>query len=254
MPACSLSHSRLALAAIAAAAGAAHPGRAAAQQSGDGFLFGRPVVTVTLRAGYDRPFGGGDVFGEFADRLTLDRGALGGAAAGGEVAFGVARNIDIALGAGVANGRRGSEFRHFTNQDDTPIRQTTALRRVPLTASIKAYLTSRGRAVGSLAWIPARFTPFVGAGGGTEYYRLRQTGAFVDEATLNIFKGDYSTSGWVPSGHAFAGADVSLSPRWVASTEARYTVARGTPDGQYSSFNRIDLSGLAVTAGVGVRF
>lgn len=245
---------RPALAALAAVAWAAIPARASAQLSGDGFLFHRPVVSLTLRGGYDRPFGGGDVFGEFADRLTLDRGAFGAATGSAELAFGVARNVDVAFGVGVASARRGSEFRHFSFEDDSPIRQSTSLRRVPLSASAKVYLTPRGRSVGSLAWIPARFTPFVGAGGGLVYYRLAQEGAFVDEATLNIFPSNYASSGWVPSAHAFAGADLSLSPRFVASTEFRYTHARGAPRGEFSSFDRIDLSGVALTAGVGVRF
>lgn len=246
--------SRPALAALAAVAWAVSPARAGAQPSSDGFLFSRPVVSFTVRAGYDRPFGGGDVFGEFADRLTLERGALGGATGSAELAFGVTRNVDLAFGAGVTNGRRGSEFRRFSFQDDSPIRQSTSLRRVPLTASAKVYLASRGRTVGRLAWIPTRFAPFVGAGGGFEYYRLYQDGAFVDEATLNIFQSSFRSSGWVPSGHAFAGADLSLSPRFVASTELRYTLARAAPKGEFSSFDRIDLSGLALTAGLGVRF
>ena len=254
MPARSLPCSRPAFAALAAVAWAALPARAGAQLSGDGFLFHRPIATLTVRAGYDRPFGGGDVFGEFADRLTLDRGALGSATGSAELAFGVARNVDLAFGAGLASARRSSEFRHFVNEDDSPIRQTTSLRRVPLTASAKVYLTPRGRSVGSLAWIPARFTPFVGAGGGVEYYRLSQEGRFVDESTLKIFASSYGSSGWVPSAHAFAGADLSLSPRLVASTEVRYTGARGAPKGEFTDFDRIDLSGLAVAAGIGVRF
>ena len=254
MPARSLPRPRLALATLAAVVCAALPSRASAQLSGDGFLFHRPVVSLTLRGGYDRPFGGGDVFDEFANRLTLDRTSFGGATGSAELALGVTRSVDLAFGAGLASTRRSSEFRHFTFEDDSPISQTTSLRRVPLTASAKLYLTPRGRAIGSLAWIPTRFSPFVGAGGGAVYYRLSQEGGFVDERTLNIFRSNYASSGWVPSAHAFAGADLSLSPRFVASTELRYTRARGAPQGEFSQFKSIDLSGVALTAGVGVRF
>jgi opacity protein-like surface antigen len=230
---------------------------AGAQTSGDGFLLGRPRATLTLRGGYDRFGGRGEVFQSLSDQLTLGPSSLGGAALGGELAVTLTRRVDLTFNGGFASSTRGSEARRFVNQDDTPIRQTTTLRRVPLGVGLKAYLAPRGREIGRFAWIPAQITPFVGAGGGAVWYRLRLEGDFVDAQTLRIFtvRDDaYAASGWVPAGYASAGADWSLSPRLVASGEFRYTLARGTPDGAFGEFNRIDLSGAALTVGLGVRF
>ena len=244
--------SALAVGVLTAVAGLAAP--AGAQSSGDGFLFGRPHATLTVRGGYDRPAGRGPLFGFITEQVTLDRSSFGGGAVNAELAVALTSRLDLAFTGGFASSARGSECRRFVNEDDTPITQTTTLRRVPLGASLKAYVTPRGRDVGRFAWIPARVAPFVGAGGGAVYYRLRQEGSFVDPATLNIFDAGLSSSGWAPAGYAFGGADWTLSPRLVASGEVRYTVARGALRGDYRDLDRIDLSGAAFNVGLGVRF
>ena len=49
--------------------------------------------------------------------------------------------------------------------------------------------------------------------------------------------------------------DYTLSPRWALTGEARYTTGRAPLDNNvYTGYQRIDLSGLGVTAGFAVRF
>lgn len=240
------------LAALAAVAAVAAPARA--QSSGDGFLFGQPHATFTVRGGYDRPFARGSLFDDVVDQLTLDRSSFGGAAVDAELAIRLTPRVDLALSGGFARSSRGSETRRFTGTDDLPINQTTALSRVPLGVGVKAYLLPRGREVGRFAWIPARIAPFVGAGGGVEYYRFTQNGSFVDFNTLDVFDREFRSSGWAPAAYAVAGADWSLSPRFVVSGQLRYTAARGSLGGDYAAFDRINLSGATANVGVGVRF
>jgi len=236
-----------------AAAGSAAPARA--QATGDGFLFGRPRATLTVRGGYDRPFAQGALFDDAVSQLTLGRSAFAGGSVGGELAIAVSPRIDLAFSGGFASSTRGSEFRSFVDaDDDSPITQTTSLRRVPLGASLKAYVAPRGRAIGQFAWIPARVAPFVGAGGGAVYYRYAQDGSFVSDQTLAVFPATFTSSGWAPAGFAFAGADWTLSPRLVLSGEVRYTAARGALTGDFAPYDRIDLSGAAANVGLGLRF
>lgn len=238
--------------ALTAVAGRAAP--AGAQASGDGYLFGRPRATFTVRGGYDRPFARGALFDETVDRLTLGRSAFAGGSFNAELALSLSSRFDLALSGGYAGSSRGSEFRRFVDNNDLPINQTTTLRRVPLGASLKAYLAPRGREVGRFAWIPTRVAPFVGAGGGVVYYRFGQQGSFVDFQTLNVFDTRYSSSGWAPAGFAYGGADWTLSPRFVVSGEVRYTAARGSLSGDYAPYDRINLSGASANVGLGVRF
>ena len=61
------------------------------------------------------------------------------------------------------------------------------------------------------------------------------------------------SSGWTVAAHAFAGVDISLGPRFFLTGEGRYTWARAPLGRDFSGFGRLDLSGLSVTAGVGIR-
>jgi len=238
--------------AAAVAAVAAAP--AWAQGSGDGFLFRPPVASLTLRGGFDRANAGSAIFSFARDQLTLGKGDFSGAAGGAELAVRLAPRADLVLGAAYTGASAPSEFRHFVDNNDLPIEQTTSFRRLPLTAGVKAYLAPRGRSIGSFAWVPSRVVPYVGAGGGEMWYRFRQTGDFVNEATLAVFHDTFTTSGWTPAAYGAAGVDFSLSPHVALTAEGRYTWARARPGTDFQGFDRIDLSGIAATAGVSFRF
>ena len=227
---------------------------ARAQSSGDGFLFRPPVAALTLRGGFDRANAGSAIFTFARDQLTLRRGDFSGPSGGAELAIRLAPRADLVLGAAYTGASAPSEFRHFVDNNDLPIEQTTSFRRLPLTAGVKAYLAPRGRSIGSFAWVPSRVVPYVGAGGGAMWYRFRQTGDFVNESTLDVFGDTFTTSGWAPAAYGAAGVDFSLSPHVALTGEGRYTWARATPGTDFQGFDRIDLSGFAATAGVSFRF
>jgi hypothetical protein len=100
-----------------AAAGSAAPARA--QATGDGFLFGRPRATLTVRGGYDRPFAQGALFDDAVSQLTLGRSAFAGGSVGGELAIAVSPRIDLAFSGGFASSTRGSEFRSSSTRTTT---------------------------------------------------------------------------------------------------------------------------------------
>ncbi len=230
------------------------PVHAYAQRSGDGFLFKPPPGSLTLRGGLAVADAASDIFSFSTRELTLGRGDFHGPALGLDLAIRLISRVDLVLGAAYAGARATSEFRDWVDQDDLPIEQTTSFRRVPLTASIKAYLTPRGRSIGRFAWIPARWAPYVGAGGGTVWYRFSQRGDFVDFNTLDIFHDRITSSGWTSTAHALAGIDFSLSPRWALTTEGRYSRASADMSDSFQGFERIDLSGFSTTVGIQIRF
>jgi hypothetical protein len=71
---------------------------------------------------------------------------------------------------------------------------------------------------------------------------------------MDVFHDTFRSSGWTPEAHAMAGVDVSLTPRLVLTGEGRYTYARASMDEDFVGFDKIDLSGLAITAGLAIRF
>ena len=224
--------------------------------AGDGFLFGSPRGMFILRMGAARPNASGDPFTFFSNELTLSRSSYTAFDISGEFAFTVAPRLDVVVGSGWAGSQTPSEERHWTDQNGQPIRQTTTLQRVPITASLKVYLRSRGRSVGRFAWVPSSgVNPYVGAGGGMMYSRLHQWGNFVSSDTAHIiFADNFSSESWVATAHAFAGVEVPLGPRFVATAEARYVYAKTALGPDFSGFGDMNLSGLSFTVGVGVRF
>jgi hypothetical protein len=245
---------RLAGVLFAALLGAAAAAPALAQTSGDGFLFRTPKGSLSVRAGYDRAFAGGDLFYFVDTLLTLRNSDYGALSIAGDLAARLGPQLELVFGVAWSGSRKGSEYRHWHDNNELPINQTTTLERVPVTASLKWYVRPPGRAVGSFAWVPAKVVPFVGAGAGAMWSRFRQYGDFVDFVNGNaVITDNFSTKSWTFTAHAFAGVEMALAPRTFLTAQARYTWARATPGMDFVDFSRIDLSGFAVTAGFGIR-
>ena len=224
-----------------------------AQSAGDGFMFRTPLFTWGVHGGFDRASAGSDVFAFVTKQLTLSRGDFSSATFGSSLALPVSRSNDIVFDVGYASVSRRSEFRDWIDQNNLPIEQTTSLLRVPITLSVKHYLTARGRSISRFAWIPAARALYVGAGAGMMRYKFHQTGDFVDFQTLNVFPDEFQSSAWTPVLQGLAGIDVSLTQSLVLTGEARYTWATGPLSRDYVGFNRIDLSGIALTTGLSIR-
>lgn len=240
----------VALGAVVAAAPAAR-----AQGSGNGFLFQAPVGSFALRAGYAHASAGSDLFTFVTNQLTVNRSNFSGPTVAADLAFRLAPRIDLVLGAGYAGTSTSSEYRQLVDQKNQPIQQTTSFQRVPLTASLRAYLMPRGRSIGHFAWVPARFAPYVGVGAGAVWYRFRQQGDFVDPSTNAVFTGDFTSSRWAPAAQGMVGADYSLTPRLALTGQAAYLWSKGTLDQtSFSGFHKLDLSGFTTTLGLAVRF
>lgn len=225
-----------------------------AQVMGDGFLFRPPVGSLTLRSGLARPDAASDLFDFNTKELTLDRSDFNSPAIAFDLAVRLSPRLDIVLGAGFSLARRQSEFRDWVDLDDQPIEQTTKFQRLPVTAGLKAYITPRDHMIGSFAWFPARWTPYVGVGGGLIWYRFSQQGDFVDYDNLDIFSARFGSEGWAPVGHLLAGFDLSLGLRWALNVEGRYARASKRLGPDFEGFEPIDLSGLTTTIGIQYRF
>ena len=229
-----------------------------AQSSGKGFLFDQPRWTFGIRGGFDRAVAGSDIFTFMTDTLTLEKSDFGGFTVSADLAYAITPRVDLAVGAGFVRSEKLSEFREYIGTDDLPINQTTTFSRLPVTATVKAYLYPRGRSIGSLAWIPTRFSPYLGLGGGALYYEFLQEGEFVDteEGTdvFDVFYDQFESSGWTPTAHGLLGAEFALTPRLGISTEGRYTWAKSEMSADFVNFDRIDLSGFSATMGFTIRF
>lgn len=224
-----------------------------AAQSGDGFLFRPPRVTITAHGGYAIASAGSEIFDDVTDQLTLQRSDFNSPLVGISLAVPINPRLDVTADIFHAGSTTRSEFRDFVDESDLPIEQSTQLSRTALTLGVKAYMRERGRRVSRLAWIPARWSPYLGAGGGLMPYRFIQEGDFVDFENLDIFTDRFMDDGVAPTLHGLAGVEVTVTPRVVVALEGRYVWARSAMGNDFVNFNDVDLSGFQASLGVGFR-
>ena len=229
------------------------PSGAFAQSGGQGFLFKQPTVRVGILGGYMVAQASGDVLDHARDQLTLGGRDFDASAWGVEVAARAAKRLDVVLGFRFSRSDVRSEMRDWVDLDNLPIEQTTTFTRMPLTLSARFYLRDPGRAVSQFAWIPAKFAPFLGVGGGVMWYRFKQAGDFVDIETLDILNFTIESNGAAPTAHAFAGVDISMNPRFLWTLEGRYSFGSATTDFSFD-YDQLSLRGFQATIGIGARF
>ena len=228
-----------------------------AQSSGQGFLFKQPWVQVGVNLGYTVAHAGGAVLNHARDQLILGRRDFDAPTWGVEFAVRGSERLDLALDFRFSRSDVRSEMRDWL-EEGFPIEQTTIFTRVPVTVSTRYYLRDRGRAISQFAWIPAKWAPFVGAGAGLTWYQFEQIGDFVDIATCDptgcaIVNLTIESKGAARTAHAFAGVDISMSPRFLWRLEGRYAFGRART-GYTFDYDNLDLSGFQATIGLSARF
>jgi hypothetical protein len=219
----------------------------------DGYLFGTPRLSLTVRAGAAAPAANGEIYDFMTNQLTLDRNDFTSASFGADLGVRIHPQVDLMLSIATAHSSNDSEFRDFVETNDEPIRQTTDLTRTPVTAGLKIHLMPRGRSISRYAYVPTRFSPYVGGGAGVMFYRLEQYGDFVDFETLDIFTDQFESNGETFTANAFAGGDFWLATRVGLNVEARYNWAKADLNYDFSDFGEIDLKGWQLTAGISLR-
>jgi hypothetical protein len=229
------------------------PPRAAQREAPD-FLFGRPVGSFSIRGSRLFARAGSDWYDFVSDQLTLRKKDFNSPAFAADVAIAVTPRLDAVGGVEFSQASRGSEYRHMVDNNRLPIEQTTRLRQANVTAGIRLALTERGRQVSSLVWVPRTVTPYVAAGGGMMHFDLQQSGDFVDFVDLSVFTDVFRSKGWAPTAHAGAGVDVKLTRRIYATVDGRYLWAAGDLGRDWIDFDKIDLAGFRMSAGVNLLF
>jgi len=229
------------------------PQEVSAQRPRD-FLFGEPHFSLAFNLGYGVPKGGSEIYDFVTDELTVNKSDFSSMVVGGSFGVRVTSRVEVSLDLSYANSNTPSEDRLYVDQDDLPIEQSTRLSRMPVTGTVKAFLWDRGRRISNLAWVPGKWSPFVGVGGGRVYYNFRQSGDFVDYETLEIFSDTFRSKGNAGIFHVLAGAEWSLNPHFYVTGEGRYSWAEAEMDSDFVGFDPIDLSGFQGTVGLALRF
>ncbi len=214
------------------------------------FLFGAPRFSAGFRAGWNFARAESDLFDFTRELLTVGDRDFDAPMLGLDFALLLNQRLDAVFGFEYSRSSTASEFRDFVGTDDLPIVQETTLTKIPLTASLKFYVTPRGREVSRYAWVANTAAPYLGAGVGLQWYKFEQFGEFVDEKDLSIFEATLASSGWAPTVHVLGGVDVKLHRKMFLTVEGRYAWADAKLKDDFIGFEPIDLTGFGITAGI----
>src|SRR5687768_10886875 len=230
------------------------------------FLLGRPHASVGVRGNWLMASAGSDIYDFVSEHLTIDKSDFNTFSFAADVSIYAIPRLDIVGGFEIAQEEIPSQYRGYSetvsgSSVTIPISQTTELKQMHFTGSVKFGLLPRGKQISRLAWIPRTFVPYVGAGAGVTRYTFRQTGDFVDFATENraagtfrIFTDVFQSRGWAPSLHAFGGTDIMVFKRLYLTLEGRYTSVYAELDQDFIDFEPMDLSGFRFGAGINFVF
>ena len=231
------------------------PGSAAAQH---GYLFQSPVANLSLRLGVGGPSAPSNdpFFGILTDTLSVKAKDLRGTSFSADLGIAASSRFEVVLGFARDATTNPSEYKNWLDENDKPIRQTTDIQRMPLTLGAKYYLVPRGRNLSKHAWIPSSFTPYVTAGGGAMFYKIYQTGEWIDveSPTHDIFGSTFQSSGTGFTGHVGGGASWWFNPHLGLTADARYAWGTAKLHGDFSELDRVDLRGFQITTGLAVQF
>jgi hypothetical protein len=230
------------------------PNSAQPQKSPSGFNIGKTRMFIGAHAGMNFPNAASDVFASVTRDLTLEKSDFRAPLFSFD--FGISFQSHFAAVFAIEYSKASpiSEFRHFVDENGTSIVQTTNFSQMPITGTLRYYPLKTGESVGSYVWMPARFSPYIAAGGGLMRYDFRQEGSFVDKRTLNIFEHIFESDGFAAAAHLAGGFDINISKRFFANFEARYVFSQKHLSQDFISFKPIDLWGLRTSGGFGVRF
>jgi len=224
-----------------------------AQGTGNGYLFGAPTGGVTIRGGWYIARAGSQFYQDAIRDFNVDKSDFSAPTFGADFALRLSPRFDVTFDGAWSSVSRNTHYRDFVDNNNQEIEQSTSLKRVPLTVNLKAYLSSRGRSVGRLAYIPSKVVPWVGLGAGTTWYNLKQSGDFINPTTTAVFTDHLETSGWGPAAQGMGGVDVTLTPRIALTGDARYLWSRAEMSDSYDGYDKIDLSGASIALGVTFR-
>jgi hypothetical protein len=226
-------------------------------QSGNGYLFRNPRISLGVRAGYELANTTGQPFSIMKRETTIGARSFDAFHLGGDLNIHLSSRFDFVGTVDLSSRTTTAEYREW-EENGAPITHESTLDRVALGGGLRYNLVDRGRQISALAWIPTKTVPYVGGTFGILWYDLVQKGDFVeevDESTGNIYTDELRSYDAGAMGQVFAGVERRINARVSLLGETRYTKASAQLNRDYIELRRdINLSGLAFTLGAAFRF
>jgi opacity protein-like surface antigen len=236
----------LRLGALTVAALALCSSLAEAQRHHPGYSSGYSSGSLRLKIGMLEPDGESEFWDTQFQDFTGAVSDLDDIVLGVDYLWPLGRSTSLAFGVSFWEGETTQAYRDYTDSIGSSIRHTTTLQATDVTVAL---IYRFGHRDSTLA-------PYIGAGGGFVWWRLEETGDFIDFASseLPIVFAHYQAEGTTSEVFAVAGLEMALTPSWSFLVEGRWRRADDELGDDYGGFGEIDLSGTELTAGFALRF
>ena len=215
-----------------------------------GLLLAAPAAMagggLDVRVGAFLPEAKGNIFADTQELFGTKKGDWQGVSGGVDFNLGLGSNVELGFGIDAYSRALDTFYVDFERPSGDDINQTLKLTVVPLSVSLKLVANNRRGAL----------SPYLMVGADAYFWEYEEDGDFIDfhSPDLEIGSDFFKSSGVAPGFHVGAGLRVPVGDDIKITGEARYHFAREVGMDDDFSRNRIDVSGLAVTVGVNVRF
>ena len=198
------------------------------------------------RVGAFVPRANSDLFQDAQELYGLKKSDWVGVYGGVEYNASLGGHVELGIGLDGYTRSNDTSYVRYTRPNDTEIEQTSELTVVPLSVSLKLIANPRRGA----------FTPYALAGVDAYFYDYKAFGDFIDFQLTNrpISYDEFESTGVAPGFHVGGGLRVPVGDDLSITGEARYHFAKEVQMNDDFRANRLNVSGLAVTVGVHLRF
>ena len=154
------------------------------------------------------------------------------------------RHLSLLFSGSYYEANTAQSYRDFTDEAGRRIRHDQTLGIGSATLGVVVNLTERR----------APIVPYIGAGGGAYFWRLEETGDFIDFNNHNqIFNDSLQSSGTAFGYYFLAGLEAPIGRHTSVFAEGRWSRVKDDLRGDFEGFGRLDLSGTSVSAGLSWR-
>lgn len=207
---------------------------------------------VKFRLGGFMPTGHSEFWDVTREVFTLSTGDLNGPMLGASYVASLSNHVEMGFNLDWYEATARSAQRGYVDDFGNPILHDTTLWLVPLTVDVRFLPGGRYATRGSKGQYKVRKpVPYIGVGGGANFWQYEEVGDFVDTTTDIIFFDRLEDSGTAFEVHALGGIEFPVSPAWNLFGEARYSWSEATPGGAFTSLQqgKLDLSGWSLFFG-----
>ena len=217
------------------------------------YFLGSRLGLFQIQAGWVIPEKSNEIYDFSEDLLTFDRDKLDGTAFNMGYSFQLNNYVAIGGAFSVYSEDVQSEDREFIFDDGSAIRQETGLETFWGGATLTFTPTGSGSYVGTKAWLPRLFVPYIQVGIGIKSFDFYQEGEFVDVDTLDVFYDYFSDTGTAGSVKVALGLRINLNKHIDFDINAQKDWAETELAGDFEGFGDLDFGSESYYAGVTIR-